>query len=120
MEVQIVKRELLAKTLKLKRNAVGMTQSQLSKNLGYECSQFVSNWERAISMPPMNAVDRLSQLLRIPAFSLLKLIHAAYAEERWEKMLREYSEAGGNVEEYKKTPDIPVETAGEARDSGHA
>lgn len=50
--------------LKKKRNEVGLSQKELAKKLGYTTAQFVSNWERGISRPPMDSVPKIAKLIK--------------------------------------------------------
>lgn len=43
----------------------GLTQADISKKLGYTSSQFVSNWERGVSMPPMKTIAVLSRMIKL-------------------------------------------------------
>lgn len=44
----------LGKFLARARIRAGHTQRDVSEELGYDTPQFVSNWERGASMPPMS------------------------------------------------------------------
>lgn len=57
--------EILAKFLKEKRVQSGLSQKDVAERLGYSTSQFISNWERGISHPPLNTLRSLSQLYKI-------------------------------------------------------
>jgi transcriptional regulator with XRE-family HTH domain len=50
--------------LKSKRELAGVTQKDLSKNLGYTSPQFISNWERGISYPPVDCLKKISNFLK--------------------------------------------------------
>lgn len=60
--------------LKDKRIAAGLSQETVSKKFGYTSSQFISNWERGVSMPPPSKVDELAKLYSINATELLTMI----------------------------------------------
>lgn len=47
------------------REKKGMTQKDLSKFLGYTSSQFVSNWERGRSTPPIESLNQVSEILEL-------------------------------------------------------
>jgi transcriptional regulator with XRE-family HTH domain len=49
--------------LKNAREKRNVTQSELAKKLGYTTSQFISNWERGLCDPPMDAIPEISQFL---------------------------------------------------------
>lgn len=51
--------------LKKFREMRGLTQKQVSDKLGYSSPQFVSNWERGVSMPPMNSLKKVARILKL-------------------------------------------------------
>lgn len=54
----------LAAFLKQKRIHAGLSQGEVAGKLGYSTSQFVSNWERGISQPPLTSLKTLSELYK--------------------------------------------------------
>lgn len=46
--------------LKQCREESGLTQREVSERLGYTTPQFVSNWERSVSSPPLKTLRKLS------------------------------------------------------------
>ncbi len=55
----------------------GISQGEIARTLGYSSAQFVSNWERGKSMPPMRAVPKLARLIKLNPNHLVDL----YVEE---------------------------------------
>ena len=55
----------LALFLKEKRTAAGLSQEEVATKLGYSTSQFISNWERGISQPPINTLKFLAKLYNV-------------------------------------------------------
>jgi transcriptional regulator with XRE-family HTH domain len=53
----------LGQLLKQRREQAGLTQKQLSRELSYETSQFISNWERDKSVPPVGIIPQLCTIL---------------------------------------------------------
>ncbi len=49
----------LNELLKTKRIEADLSQRDISDRLGYESSQFISNWERGVSRPPKHAIKIL-------------------------------------------------------------
>ena len=41
------------------------SQSWLAEKLGYSTSQFVSNWERDLCMPPFDAAKKMAKLFKV-------------------------------------------------------
>lgn len=59
----------------------GLTQITVARALGYTTPQFVSNWERGVSLPPYHAIPRLAQMLKIPVNKLLRRLFDVEATE---------------------------------------
>lgn len=79
---------ILAKFLKEKRVQSGLSQKDVAEKLGYSTSQFISNWERGISHPPMNTLRSLSELYKInpeDMFQVLLKATVAQVEEDLKK-----------------------------------
>lgn len=60
--------------LKRSREGVGLTQAEVAQSLGYSTAQFVSNWERGLSHPPMKSLKVLANLYKIPSDQLFEAI----------------------------------------------
>jgi transcriptional regulator with XRE-family HTH domain len=67
----------LIKCLKKARAEHGLTQGDIAKKLGYTTPQFVSNWERGLSVPPLDALPKLSKILDIEQDKLVNLVFDA-------------------------------------------
>ncbi len=63
---------MLGKVLQLHRKAKSLTQRELAEALGYGSAQFVSDWEREYSRPPVPKIRRLSKLLAMPTDEILR------------------------------------------------
>lgn len=61
------KNQSLADYLKAKRESSGLNQADVSKHFGYATPQFVSNWERGVSMPPVETLKTLAKMYRVNA-----------------------------------------------------
>ena len=55
----------LPEFLQQSRANAGFTQKDISKKLGYTSPQFISNWERGVSQPPLNVIHKLIKLYSI-------------------------------------------------------
>ena len=62
-----------------KRTKSGLSQTHLARKLGYSSGQFVSNWERGESAPPVDKLAELAESLRIPIEELVEFIIAETA-----------------------------------------
>jgi transcriptional regulator with XRE-family HTH domain len=65
--------KLLADFLREKRIVSGLSQMDIAKKLGYTSAQFVSNWERGLSSPPIHTLRKLSEYYQIPPDSLFEI-----------------------------------------------
>jgi transcriptional regulator with XRE-family HTH domain len=59
------------------RHAANMSQGDVAKKMGYSSPQFVSNWERGLSMPPPGSVRKLAKVLGSEDFEDKYIEHAA-------------------------------------------
>lgn len=51
----------MGRLIKKARQSSGLTQAALAKRLGYRSPQFISNWERAESLPPIHALSKIAK-----------------------------------------------------------
>lgn len=58
-----------------KRRAAGLTQKEVADALNYTTAQFISNWERGVSIPPGEALQVLSKLFSVRYRELVDLIY---------------------------------------------
>lgn len=70
----MAKNDTLANYLKKKRIAAGMTQTELAGMLKYGSAQFVSNWERGLAEPPMQALSKLVKPLNLDVDWMVQLV----------------------------------------------
>lgn len=64
--------------LKNRRVGADLTQRQVSETLGYTTPQFISNQERGISAPPVDAMKKLIDLYGIQGVDLKNVIRNSY------------------------------------------
>jgi transcriptional regulator with XRE-family HTH domain len=64
----------LAEYLKKARTNAGLSQKEVAAILGYKSSQFVSNWERGLSSPPVSTLRRLCSLYRTNENEMFQII----------------------------------------------
>jgi transcriptional regulator with XRE-family HTH domain len=83
----------LAEYLKGTRAAAGLSQGQIAEALGYSTSQFISNWERGISAPPVTALKKLGAVLKADPDHLFNLVVEADYEKTKEKLTRVYNDS---------------------------
>jgi transcriptional regulator with XRE-family HTH domain len=66
--------ETLGSFIKRNRMARGLSQAELSLNLGYMSPQFISDWERGISSPPIKKLPELASLLKVKVDIIFNLL----------------------------------------------
>jgi transcriptional regulator with XRE-family HTH domain len=64
----------LGGALKKGREAAGLTQRDVSDELKYSSAQFISNFERGISAPPLKKLKFLSKRYRLPVGKVTRLL----------------------------------------------
>lgn len=82
-----------AEQLKAARYYSGHSQLDVAKKLGYTTSQFVSNWERGVSRPPVPVLHKLGIIYEVNAHELLKGAFKAEAEILKTGLWKEFKEA---------------------------
>lgn len=60
--------------LRKKRELAGLSQKQVAESLGYTTPQFISNWERGLSTPPIKALKKLADMYSIPKEEIFDLL----------------------------------------------
>lgn len=77
----------LSETLKKARIKQNISQRDLAEKLGYTSPQFVSNWERGVSNPPMSTLSELVKILKLDPRKTIEI----YIQETKEKILKEFN-----------------------------
>lgn len=87
-----MKKKSLAEILHGYRVGANLTQAQVADHLGYSTPQFISNWERGVSAPPINMIKKLSALYRVDAEEMFKLIEEQTIKEVRRSFEKKYRE----------------------------
>jgi transcriptional regulator with XRE-family HTH domain len=66
----------LGSALQSARERVGLTQREVSVDLGYSSAQFISNFERGISAPPLKKLKTLAKRYRMSTTTVTRLMLA--------------------------------------------
>ncbi len=82
--------------LKKCREAQNLSQKDVSTHLGYNTSQFISNWERGLSQPPIPTIRTLAKLYKVEADVLFNVILEAQVELVRQSLRQKF------VEDYSK------------------
>ncbi|MGZ3652458.1 MAG: helix-turn-helix domain-containing protein [Bdellovibrionota bacterium] len=64
----------LGEYLQEMRVKAGLTQREVSLELGYSSAQFISNFERGISSPPLKKLKELIRMYRMPVEKVMGLV----------------------------------------------
>lgn len=75
------KEDQLSEFLKAKRIAADLTQMDVARNLGYSSAQFISNWERGLSSPPIDTIKKLCSLYSVKIEDLYEIVLEVSIEE---------------------------------------
>ena len=71
----------LSNYLKKSRESVGLSQTFVSSKLGYSSPQFVSNWERGLSHPPVKSLKKIAKLYKLKDKELFDVFVISYLNE---------------------------------------
>lgn len=85
-----MRKSILADYLTAHRKKVGLSQRELADALGYTTPQFISNWERGVSFPPINKIKKTADLLKINPDDLYLVIKERAIKELSDEMDRRY------------------------------
>lgn len=80
----------LANYLKEARIKAGLTQSDVSEALGYTTPQFVSNWERGVSQPPIDVLKKIARLYKVSDEELFEVTLEVTLEAVQKDMQRKF------------------------------
>lgn len=75
--------------LKSLRVAVGLTQTEVAKKLKYTTPQFVSNWERGLSMIPYSAIKTVAKLYKVTDIKLFNIVWESNKEAAFLKAIED-------------------------------
>lgn len=75
-----LRRRIIGDYLKKKREKKQLTQWDVARTLDYTTAQFVSNWERGVSLPPLETLPKLASLLKVPGKEFVDVM-LKYQEE---------------------------------------
>lgn len=83
-------KNVLADFLKTKRMSAGLSQREVADKLGYSTPQFISNWERGVSHPPISALKKLGDLYKISAEDLFEVTLNATIQDVTQELRRKF------------------------------
>lgn len=85
----------LTKYLKSKRESAGLSQRDVSNELGYDTPQFISNWERGVSHPPIESLKKLAVIYKVDAQEIFEVQLATTLQEVKKDLRRKFDMACG-------------------------
>lgn len=59
--------------LKEARSRSGLSQGEVSETLGYKSPQFISNWERGLSLPPDHQLTEIVDVYNLKPIDLVDI-----------------------------------------------
>lgn len=71
-------RQQLGKFLREKREQANYSQTQVAQLLGYTSGQYVSNWERGLSLPPSKEIWVIAKVYQIPKKQMIETLTTAF------------------------------------------
>ncbi len=84
------KQSNLGKFLKEKRVKSGLSQKQVSEKFGYKSPQFVSNWERGVSTPPIKTIKKLAEVYKVSVDEFFKILLQFTLDQTTEEFKRKF------------------------------
>ena len=84
-------KNMLAEFLKNKRLNAGLSQRDVADKLGYSTPQFISNWERGVSHPPISALKKLGDLYKVSAEDLFEVTLNATIQDVTQDLRRKFA-----------------------------
>lgn len=85
-----MKRSYLAQWLKEARLKSGLSQGDVARELGYSSPQFISNWERGLSQPPVVKLKKLCKMYSVSIDDAYQRYLKAALTEVQEKIHQEF------------------------------
>ena len=81
----------LAELLKEKRIVANLSQWEVAKKLGYTTPQFVSNWERGVSTPPVQVLNKIADLYGTSSDELFEALLFATIQKIKKELRRKFN-----------------------------
>ncbi|WP_413557103.1 helix-turn-helix domain-containing protein [Bdellovibrio sp. HCB209] len=79
--------------LKSAREAAGLSQGDVSTKLGYSTPQFISNWERNVSNPPIDTLKKIGNMYKVDPEELFEVVLKAAIHETTEDLKRKFKQS---------------------------
>ena len=82
---------MLSDFLKTKRISAGLSQKDVADRLGYSTPQFISNWERGVSQPPITILKKLGEIYKVSADEVFEVTLNATITEVTQDLKRKFA-----------------------------
>jgi transcriptional regulator with XRE-family HTH domain len=82
---------MLSDFLKTKRISAGLSQKDVADRLGYSTPQFISNWERGVSQPPITILKKLGEIYKVSADEVFEVTLNATITEVTKDLKRKFA-----------------------------
>lgn len=76
--------------LKQKREYAKLKQIEVGKLMGWSSAQFISNWERGLSFPPVSIIKKLSKIYGSEPSEMFALVVEKSLDHYRNKMVAKY------------------------------
>lgn len=83
-------KKTLGEILKAKRIAANISQATVAQHFGYSTPQFISNWERDVSAPPVDILKKIAALYGVSGDEMLELMINQKVQEITKDMRRRF------------------------------
>lgn len=81
----------IGEELRKLREKAGLKQKEVATLLGYTSPQFISNWERGISSPPVKTIKQLANIYKTSPEKLFLKVQKAIVDQ----MRKEFEQSAG-------------------------
>ncbi len=81
----------LGKYFQEKRIKQGLSQKDVATKLGYTTPQFISNWERGVSMPPIPVITQISKMYKVNSEEIFNKILEISLRQTKDSLIREFN-----------------------------
>lgn len=86
----MIRKAAISELLKKGRNNSGLSQADVAHELGYSSPQFISNWERGLSSPPVPKLKKLCKIYKLSADEAYKAMLSSTLSEVESKLHNEF------------------------------
>lgn len=90
----MIRKAPISNLLKKARETAGLSQAEVAHELGYTSPQFISNWERGLSSPPIPKLKKLCKMYQLSIDQAYNAMLSATLEEVENKLRRQFYGSG--------------------------